>query len=221
MVLFTACGQQSKRTMTSDEPLDTTTRTSRPSETAFLLASDSIGQNELRLTDGEMVFQIHEPFEEERIPENAYQNTLWSYSEELGDITYTLKMWEQDNTTIEVCNFDYDKIGKDINDYYLCRVLTRNPHYKTTRNICVGNTLQDVMNAYGEGIMWGTPQEFEDGSYCIISYYLNGIDSENRLAFWLDSNSVVRQIDVQYFTIPLAETAKIFPPKAYGINEQR
>ena len=199
-LLITACGQQNSSKSETTEQAPNLFRTSFAEETLPPIITDPISENELCfMRNNKEVWQLQASFPKEKVPQNSV-TTSYQRNENL----YELYKWKEDNTIIAVCNAYYNDLGKDKDCFYVNRISTRNKHFKTTRNIFVGSALQDIIKAYGMGFVFGTPDYASEGFYG-ISYNQNGNDDSHRLTFYLDKNSIVNKINLDYFTFLLAD----------------
>ena len=196
LLFLSACGPQVLPGTTTEATSSTTTATQETTLEHYKITTDPISEDDLRfLKNGKEIWRVPGEIPKNRIrKENRI--TGWRGDE----VEYDMYKWLEDNTIIVACNYFYDSLSKDKDYFYVCRVSTKNPRYKTPRNIHVGSTLQDVKDAYGRGSYFDSGRGIED-----YVFYLNGDDNSRELCFYFNENKIVNKIDLFYFSSSIRE----------------
>lgn len=146
-------------------------------------APDSVYDGELTLTLGMTDFFGY--YGEEYIPSHSTPTQL--VGTELIDEKY-YKWYFYDFTDIGVILTNYNKRTGDSDRYIVCMIDLRTPRFHTSRGIKVGDTLEELMEAYGDDL------EMTDVYYCDCRYdYVeNGITT----SFYIEQN-IIAEIEMQ------------------------
>lgn len=103
---------------------------------------------------------------------------------------YKVNQHEYEDVTIYTSNVNYDIDGRDYNDYVILGIEFINNQLKTSRNISVGSSVDDVISAYGVNY-----ESYEKRG----SEYLSFKHDKQELVFEV-KQSIVTKININYIT---------------------
>lgn len=186
LIICTACaGNVTRAEFKSyeiEETKDENTNSEKSQETiGFLQPSDfavTDGQNEIVLDRLYGNMELDKP---EITEEAIYVGEIYGKNG-----VYQYYVHEYEDLTIYISNANWNLKDRKADDYYTAQIELNNTVFRTFRGITIGSSMEDVIEAYGQGIKYVT----DDG--CVLNYTYNDLE----LYFTIDQSEVVQGVSM-------------------------
>lgn len=144
------------------------------------------------VTDGQSEFVLDQLYDELNIDKEKFDkdSVYVGIIKGASGFSYDYFSREFEDLSVYTANANFDLKNRDIGYYYVAQITLKTSTFKTPRGITIGSSMEDVLQAYGQGLQYENENEYENGWSLVYSY------NDLGLFFEMDQSGIVRKVNI-------------------------
>jgi len=140
------------------------------------------------VTDGQSEFVLDQLYDELKIDKEKFDkdSVYVGIIKGASGFSYDYFSREFEDLSVYTANVNFDLKDRDIGYYYVAEIVLKTSTFKTPRGIAIGSSMEDVLQAYGQGRRY----EQEDGWLLVYSY------NDLGMCFTIDHSEIVQEVSM-------------------------